>query len=192
MGTSLGVVPGPYRIYQPQWLPTSSISCVLSTTLPLLPLLTKDYWMAASGGYRRLHLSTGDGKQVYRLKTLLNLPPPFILTTGNRTCLPRHSLPLQGLAPLLHPSANSDRLLFDVAINICSPRSEFTITAVLWVPGNMPWPKGPMERVFPQEKKEDDGRISEYTFTVQLCPVAPSLHSVSSLLKLRTNRHCFR
>jgi hypothetical protein len=132
--------------------------------------------MAASGGYRRFDLSTGDGRQLYRLKSLPNLPPHFILTIGNCTCLPRHSLPLQGSAPLLHPSANSDRLLFNVAINVCSPQSEFTITAVLWTPGNMPWPKGPVERVFPQEEEEDDGKVSEFAFTVQLCPVVPSLH----------------
>jgi hypothetical protein len=175
MGTLLKLLPGFYGIYQPQCLPTSSISGLLLITLPLLLLLTKDYWMAASGGYRRFHLSTGDGRQLYRLKSLLNLPPHFILTIGNCTCLPRHSLPLQGSAPLLHPSANSDRLLFDVAIVVCSPQSEFTITAVLWTPGNMPWPKGPAERVFPQ-KEEDDGKVSEFMSTIQLCPVVPSWH----------------
>lgn len=33
-------------------------------------------------------------------------------------------------------------------------------TTVLWAPGNTPWAKGPVERVFP-EQEEDDGKLSE-------------------------------
>jgi len=34
-------------------------------------------------------------------------------------------------------------------------------TTVLWAPGNTPWAKGPVERVFP-EQEEEDGKLSKF------------------------------
>ncbi|KAH8085186.1 hypothetical protein HD553DRAFT_341808 [Filobasidium floriforme] len=32
---------------------------------------------------------------------------------------------------------------------------------VLWAPGNTPWAKGPVERVFPEEEEEDDSKLNK-------------------------------